>query len=72
MATLLELKSDAEAIHQTSIRFVFFGAAEAHLLAKEIAAANVGVIVAPLRGFPGTWEERRVLVGSSRLSLFLS
>ncbi|KAI9569587.1 composite domain of metallo-dependent hydrolase [Boletus coccyginus] len=39
------------------------GAAEAHLLAKNLGEANVGVIVTPSRPFPETWEKQRILPG---------
>ncbi|KAG5721025.1 hypothetical protein E4T56_gene1508, partial [Termitomyces sp. T112] len=48
---------------RSSIKFTFTGASEAHLLAKEIGEAGIGVILAPSRPFPGTWESRRILPG---------
>lgn len=36
------------------------GAAEAHLLAKELSKASVGVILTPARPFPYAWEYRRM------------
>jgi len=42
---------------------VFSGAAEAHLLAKEIGKAGVGVILNPSRPFPSIWDRRRILAG---------
>ncbi|EGN99656.1 hypothetical protein SERLA73DRAFT_159873 [Serpula lacrymans var. lacrymans S7.3] len=63
IATLLVLKRDVEAASGTPIKMTLFRAAEAHLLAKEIAEANVGVIVTPPRSFPYTWEGRRILLG---------
>lgn len=36
---------------------------EAHLLANEIAAAGVGVILLPARQFPGDWDSKRTLPG---------
>ena len=39
------------------------GASEAHLLAAELAEANVGIIAIPSRPFPETWEKRRMYVG---------
>lgn len=64
MATLLELKTEVEAIHNASLRLVFFGAKEAHLLATELAEANVAVIVGPARAQPMDWDSRRVLAGA--------
>ncbi|KAG8864537.1 hypothetical protein FRB96_005040 [Tulasnella sp. 330] len=47
IARLLKLKSDVEKMTGTPIRMAFFGGLESYLLAAEIAAAHVGVIVAP-------------------------
>ncbi|CAE6413393.1 unnamed protein product [Rhizoctonia solani] len=63
MATLLELKSEIEDLTSVPLRVTFAGATEAHLIAKEIAAANVGVIVIPTRSFPGNWDQSRILPG---------
>ncbi|KAI0692573.1 hypothetical protein BC835DRAFT_1416500 [Cytidiella melzeri] len=63
MATLLQLKADIEDQRGTQMNMVFSGAAEAHLLADQIAKAKVGVILHPVRPFPATWETRRILAG---------
>lgn len=63
MASLLILKYEVEQLTRSSIRVVFSGATEAHLIAKDIARAGVGVIVIPARPFPGQWETRRILPG---------
>ncbi|KAH9999801.1 hypothetical protein BJV77DRAFT_1058149 [Russula vinacea] len=63
MAALLKLKEEVEQKRGTRMRLVFSGAAEAHLLAKEISRARVGVILTPLRPFPETWDDRRILPG---------
>ncbi|KAF8070512.1 carbohydrate esterase family 9 protein [Lyophyllum atratum] len=63
MASLIHLKQEVEKQNGNAIRLTFTGASEAHLLAKEIGAAGVGVILAPSRPFPGTWESRRILPG---------
>lgn len=60
MATLLSLKAEVEGESQNKIKMTFMGALEAHLLAEEIAEANVGVILSPARPFPRTWEQRRM------------
>lgn len=70
IATLLKLKQEVEVISGTPIKMTLVGAGEAHLVAAELAAANVGVIVTPPRPFPYTWEGRRVSVVS--LHLFLN
>ena len=63
MATLLELKAEVEALHARPLRLVLHGAKEAHLLAPELARANVSVIVGPARAQPLDWDSRRVLAG---------
>ncbi|KAI0050216.1 hypothetical protein FA95DRAFT_1640562 [Auriscalpium vulgare] len=63
MAVLLELKKEVEEKRGTTIRMVFTGAAEAHILAKEIGEAHVGVILTPSRPKPETWDDRRLLPG---------
>ncbi|KAF7323617.1 Carbohydrate esterase family 9 protein [Mycena kentingensis (nom. inval.)] len=57
IASLLAIKSTYPAL-----RLVIAGGAEAHLLADELAAADVGVLIEP-RPYPGTWEQRRILPG---------
>jgi len=63
MATLITLKREIESNTGTHIQFTFTTAAEAHLLAKEIGEAGVGVILRPVRPFPHTWKSRRILPG---------
>ncbi|KDQ57519.1 hypothetical protein JAAARDRAFT_156260 [Jaapia argillacea MUCL 33604] len=63
MATLIKLKEEVETEIGETIKVTFTGASEAHLLAKEIGAAGVGVILTPSRPFPQTWEQRRILPG---------
>ncbi|KAG6911111.1 hypothetical protein DXG01_003851 [Tephrocybe rancida] len=63
MASLIRLKQEVEDDSGNTIKLTFSGANEAHLLAKEIGEAGVGVILAPSRPFPGTWESRRILAG---------
>lgn len=41
------------------------GATEAHILAKEIGEAGIGVILNPVRPFPYVWDSRRMYVKSS-------
>jgi hypothetical protein len=60
MATLLELKSEIEDVTARPLRITFAGAAEAHILAPQIAAAGVGVIVIPTRPFPASWDQKRM------------
>ncbi|TDL21140.1 hypothetical protein BD410DRAFT_316586 [Rickenella mellea] len=63
MATILQLKADYEVEASRKLVLTFAGAAEAHLLARQIAEAGVGVIVSPSRPFPGLWDQRRILPG---------
>ncbi|KAF4563368.1 hypothetical protein EYR40_006911 [Pleurotus pulmonarius] len=63
MASLIKLKAEIEAQTETPIRVTFSGANEAHLIAEEIAAANIGVILVQYRPFPSTWEKKRILPG---------
>ncbi|KAE9387106.1 hypothetical protein BT96DRAFT_1025981 [Gymnopus androsaceus JB14] len=63
MASLIQLKAEVESTSGSAIQMTFSGASEAHLLAKEIGVAGVGVIVSPARPFPSTWEMRRILPG---------
>lgn len=63
MATLIQLKKEVEAFTGTKMRLVFSGASEAHLLAREIGEANIGIILSPSRPFPMNWGARRILPG---------
>ncbi|KAI0355579.1 hypothetical protein OH77DRAFT_1424515 [Trametes cingulata] len=63
IATLISLKKEVEEQTRTTIKLTLFSASEAHLLAEELADAGVGVIVNPVRSFPYTWDDRRVLPG---------
>lgn len=62
IATLLSLKKEVESYTGSTMKLTLVGAAEAHLLAKEIGEAGVGVIVTPARPFPAHWESRRMFV----------
>ena len=43
---------------------VVIGGAEAHLVAAELAAAHVGVVLASLQSFRTSWDQRRALKGA--------
>ncbi|KAJ7129499.1 carbohydrate esterase family 9 protein [Mycena epipterygia] len=62
MATLLILKAEIENQVGSRMRMVFSGAAEAHILAKEISDANVGVIL-DAKPMVGVWDDHRALPG---------
>ncbi|TFK91320.1 composite domain of metallo-dependent hydrolase [Polyporus arcularius HHB13444] len=65
MATLISLKSEIEdkLALDRPLRFTFTGGGEAHLLAKELGQAGVGVVLTQPRPFPRSWETRRMLPG---------
>ncbi|KAH6615991.1 hypothetical protein B0J18DRAFT_493799 [Chaetomium sp. MPI-SDFR-AT-0129] len=70
IAAVLKVKHTVEdVLHQqgdttTTLRLVIHGGAEAHLLAPQLAAAHVGVILAPLFSYAVTWDQRRALSGA--------
>ncbi|PPR01451.1 hypothetical protein CVT26_015084 [Gymnopilus dilepis] len=63
MTTLLALKSEYEDETGKTLKLTFSGATEAHLLANEIAKADVNVVLTSPRPFPNSWEQRRILPG---------
>ncbi|KAI0690094.1 carbohydrate esterase family 9 protein [Cytidiella melzeri] len=63
IATLIHLKCEVEEAVGSSLKFVFAGASEAHLIAAEIGQAGAGVILTPFHAFPSRWEQRRILPG---------
>jgi len=69
IAAVLNVKKDIEeAIAKSKvgsgIRLVIIGGAEAHLVAGGLAAAKVGVVLAPLFSYAFTWDQRRALTGA--------
>lgn len=65
IATLISLKKEVEGKTGSTIKMTIVGATEAHLLVKEIAEANIGIIFKPSRPFPTVWEQRRMCVPRS-------
>lgn len=63
IASLIKLKKEIESHHGHSLRFTLVGAIEAHILADELAEADIGVVLAPVRPFPSSWEMRRIMPG---------
>ncbi|THV08381.1 composite domain of metallo-dependent hydrolase [Dendrothele bispora CBS 962.96] len=63
MASLLLLKAEVDDRIGGQMRMVFAGATEAHIVAKEIGEARVGVILTSLQPYPTTWDQRRILAG---------
>lgn len=63
IATLILLKREVEKKFGSKMKMTISGAVEAHILAKELAAADVGIIQVPARPFPTTWERLRIVPG---------
>ena len=60
IASVIELKREIEAETRQDLKLTLSGATEAHLLAKEISEAKIGVIIRRSRSFPEEWEYRRM------------
>ena len=60
ISSLLLLKKEVEEHTGKTMKLTIAGASEAHLLAKELGEADVGVILIPVRPFPREWEKRRM------------
>ena len=63
IASVIRLKSQIEAVSSQSLRVVIIGGAEAHLVADELAAAKIAVVLAPLLPHAQSWDQRRGLTG---------
>ncbi|KAJ7056657.1 carbohydrate esterase family 9 protein [Mycena amicta] len=63
IATLIVLKREVEAATGRTIKMTITGATEAHLLAKQLGEAGIGIILVPARSYPLFWENRRFLAG---------
>ncbi|KAF3912791.1 hypothetical protein ABW20_dc0110038 [Dactylellina cionopaga] len=74
IATIIRLKSEVEKASaklsnesnkpKKKIRLIILGGAESYLVAKELAAANIAVVLAPLLPYSQSWDERRSLTGA--------
>lgn len=64
MAAVLSVKKEVEAASPSEIHLTFLGGAESHLVAEELAAAHVGVVLAPFQSYRTSWEQRRALTGA--------
>lgn len=60
----ISLRSPTSSSGKGKIRLSLLGGAESYILADELAAAEVGVVLAPLRSYATTWEQRRALTGA--------
>ncbi|PVF97469.1 hypothetical protein CPB86DRAFT_423305 [Serendipita vermifera] len=63
IATLLDLLDELSRKVQADIKLTISGGAEAHLLAEELGAAGVGVILTRPRPFPLQWSGQNILPG---------
>jgi hypothetical protein len=63
ISSIIRLKSHVESVSDQKLRIVVIGAAEAHLVADELAAANISVVLAPLLPHAQSWDQRRGLTG---------
>ncbi|KAJ8473695.1 hypothetical protein ONZ45_g16206 [Pleurotus djamor] len=63
MATLIALKREHQELTGEVLPVAFAGAAEAHLIAEDIARENISVILTQSRPFPNEWDRRRILPG---------
>ncbi|WVQ99842.1 hypothetical protein IAU59_006985 [Kwoniella sp. CBS 9459] len=57
IATLIRLKTEVA----EKAKITVLGGQEAWLVADELAEADIGVIVAPVRSYPGDWDSRRII-----------
>jgi hypothetical protein len=64
IASLLKVKHVVDEATDTPLRLVIYGGAEAHLLVAELAAAKVGVVLAPAFAYRASWDQRRALTGA--------
>ncbi len=66
IATVIQIKKTVEdavaaktpAAKAPALRVAIIGGAESHIVAKELAAAKVGVVLAPLQSYRESWDER--------------
>jgi hypothetical protein len=64
ISALLRLKEEIESVSGSRIRLGIIGGAESHLVAEKLAAARVGVVLAPFRSYRTSWDQRRALTGA--------
>ncbi|GAA5972136.1 hypothetical protein JCM8115_007136 [Rhodotorula mucilaginosa] len=63
LASLVKLKLAIESKLPQKMRWVIHGGQEAHLVASQLADAEINVILTSPRSFPTTWDARRALPG---------
>ncbi|KAL9616772.1 MAG: hypothetical protein Q9160_008397 [Pyrenula sp. 1 TL-2023] len=64
IAAVLRVKNEVESASGQPLRVIIYGGAESHILASELASANVGVILSPFLSYREDWEQRRALTGA--------
>ncbi|EON97072.1 putative carbohydrate esterase family 9 protein [Phaeoacremonium minimum UCRPA7] len=69
IAAVLKVKELVESEASTrsfgpKIRLIIIGGAESYGVAKELAAAEVGVVLAPFQSYATSWDQRRALSGA--------
>ena len=60
IASLIALKAEIEAQTGARLRMTISGGTEAHLLAQQLADAEIGVILLRPRPYPSNWDSRRM------------
>ncbi|KAJ4368708.1 hypothetical protein N0V86_009617 [Didymella sp. IMI 355093] len=63
IASIIRVKSQVESVSSQKLRIVIIGGAEAHLVADELAASNIAVVLAPSLPHAQSWDQRRGLTG---------
>lgn len=63
ISSIIRLKSQVEDAGSEKLRVVIIGAAEAHLVADQLAASHIAVVLAPLLPYAQSWDQRRSLTG---------
>lgn len=66
IAALIKMKSGIDKVMPDGkkLMLVIYGGAEAHVVASELAAAKIPVVLAPAFPYAETWEQRRSLTGA--------
>ncbi|KAI0871361.1 amidohydrolase [Hypoxylon argillaceum] len=69
IAAILKVKKTVDAAaaaasSSSGIRLIIIGGAEAFIVADELAAADVGVVLSPLLSYRTSWDQRRALTGA--------
>ncbi|KAF2644518.1 amidohydrolase [Massarina eburnea CBS 473.64] len=70
ISSIIRLKSTINAAisststSSTKLRLVIIGGAESHLVATELASAEIPVVLAPLLPHSQTWDQKRTLTGA--------